>query len=598
MSITAGFVDRLKAYISISDLVSKQVKLTKKGKDYFGRCPFHSEQTPSFSVNNAKRFYHCFGCGASGDIIDFVEKTRNLDFQESVKYLAKEYNLALPEADEKPYQGMVALEQINAVASKWFYRNLYSSQSVEYLRYLHDRGIGNEYLKEFFLGYAPDSKKDLINHLKSLGYQEKDIRTSGLVTELDNGEIIDKFRKRLMFPIANTRGKIIGFGGRAMADIQPKYLNSPETEIFRKREVLYNENKLFKELRDSKEVYVVEGYTDAIAMYMSGIKNTVATLGTAISEYHIQKLWKISEVPTICMDGDAAGMRAMARSINVVLPILKPGYSINFVKLPDGMDPDDVIKSQGGAHLRKILEQKIDLCEAIWNLNISNADLRTPETQALLKKKLIDIVNQIQDVSVKQFYHKYFNDKIFALFSKARKNPKAISINESETIGVLDFTRISAIEKYALTLLAIVIDSPYVLLNHKIHEEFFAIDLKSEYIAKIHRVISDVFAMMDESKSEDEFNNEFVELLKEKLASSVIKFLSGEHSYFLDKISVKNINNVVTCWNKTISMYNLELLKVDYIKSLQVMEEDSAEISGMLKKQITEQEKHIKNNSN
>lgn len=598
MSIHSSFVEKLKDQISVSDVVSKKVKLTKKGKDYFGRCPFHSEQTPSFSVNNSKKFYHCFGCGANGDIINFIEKTQNLDFVGAVKYIAQEYNIALPDIDESKHALEMAIENINAVAAKWFYRNLHSPQNKEYLDYLNNRSISNDYIKKFFLGYAPNTKSELINYLIASGYKKDEIANTGLVTQLDNGEIIDKFRGRIMFPIANIRGKIVGFGGRALHDVQPKYLNSPETAAFKKKQILYNENILFKELRDSKNVYVFEGYTDVISVYMSGIKNVVATLGTAISEYNIEKLWKITESPTICMDGDAAGMKAMIRVVDVVLPILKPGYSINFVKMPEGLDPDDFVKNNGKDALLKIFEQKIDLCDAIWNVNVSTADFKTPEKQALFKQKLMEVVNKVQDASVKKFYTQYFNDKVFQLFYKTTKKSESVNFAPRNNVSALGAQVLPTIEKCRLTLLAIVIDNPYILTQHSIHDEFFSIDLESDYFNKVHRSISDVFSKMDEALNEEEFNQNFASLLKNTLDASIIEHLSGKKSYFLDKISVKSFNNVVISWNKTFARYNLELLKVDYIKSLQAMDENSTEISARLKKQIIEQEKRISANSN
>ncbi|MCH9754158.1 MAG: DNA primase [Alphaproteobacteria bacterium] len=598
MTITASFIDRLKSQISVSDLVSKRVKLSKKGKDYFGRCPFHNESTPSFSVNDTKRFYHCFGCGANGDVISFIEKTQNLDFHAAVKYLAEEYKIPMPEIDTKRHKIEAAIEKINEVAAKWFHRNLYSDKCVEHIKYLNNRGINNAAIKKFFIGYAPHSQNSLIQYLRSVGYSDADIKTSGLVTIIGTGEMLDKFRGRIIFPIANIRGKILGFGGRALKDVQPKYLNSPETDIFKKKYILYNENNLFKSRHSNQDVYVVEGYTDVISVFMAGIESICATLGTAVSEFHIQKLWKISDSPTICMDGDAAGTKAMNRAIDVVLPILKPGYSISFVQIPKGMDPDDVIKTQGSQALLKIFEKKIDLCEAIWNLKVSQADIRTPEKQALFKKELADMVDQIQDFSVRKFYHKYFNNRVYNFLNQTRWKTfdKKKTINKEEIKSVAQ--QFNLLDKNSLTLMAIIINYPYILTQEKIHEEFFSIDLGLDYCAQVHLAIATTFDEIDAEANEKEFNKKFRHSLNAKLDPSVIEYLCGRNSYFLDKIGVKNINNVVTSWSKTFARYNLELLKADYVRSLQSMDESSVEASGRLKKQILEQEDHIKNNSN
>lgn len=588
MDISTNFIDRLKSQINISDLVSRTVKLTKKGKDYFGRCPFHSEKTPSFSVNDTKQFYHCFGCGANGDIINFVEQTENLDFGESVKYLAKSYNIPIPENTKPISKEEFTIDKINIEAAKWFHRSLRSKEAIPSVNYLHNRDISNEYIKSFFLGYAPNTKNSLISYLKSRGYSESDLKKSGLITILDNGQIIDKFRGRVIFPIVNLKGKIIAFGGRAVEkEVQPKYLNSPETAVFHKKQVLYNENTLFKELRAAKEVYIVEGYTDVISLYMAGIKNVVATLGTSVSEFHIKKLWKISEAPTICMDGDAAGMKAMARVIDVVLPILKPGYSVDFVKMPDGLDPDDVIKNHGVSYLRNLFKQKIDLCDAIWNLYTSTADLKTPEKQAMLKKRFQDSADKIQDVNVRKSYNQYFNNKFFEFFRGRNIRSKKKAVAQEVTKSS------SQLERVALNLLALIIESPTLMLNEKVHDEFFSITVDAEYFSKIYYAISFVYSELNRNEKTDDFDVKFKTLLNEKLDSSIIKHLSGERTYFLDKISVKDINNMLMSWDRTFAGYSLEILKDEYRKSVKSLDEGSMEVAANLKKQIIETENFI-----
>ena len=588
MDISTNFIERLKSQINISDLISRTVKLTKKGKDYFGRCPFHSEKTPSFSVNDTKQFYHCFGCGANGDIINFVEQTENLDFGEAVKYLAKSYNIPIPENTKPISKEELSIDKINVEAAKWFHRNLRSKEAIPSVNYLHNRDISDEYIKSFFLGYAPNTKNSLISYLKSRGYSESDLKKSGLITILDNGQIIDKFRGRVIFPIVNFKGKIIAFGGRAVEkDVQPKYLNSPETAVFHKKQVLYNENTLFKELRAAKEVYIVEGYTDVISLYMSGIKNVVATLGTSVSEFHIKKLWKISEAPTICMDGDAAGMKAMARVIDVVLPILKPGYSVNFVKMPEGLDPDDVIKNHGASYLKNLFEQKIDLCDAIWNLYTSTADLKTPEKQAMLKKRFQDSADKIQDTNVRKFYNQYFNNKFFEFFRGGNVRSKKKAIAKEVTNSS------SQLERAALNLLALIIECPTLMLNEKVHDEFFSMTVDSEYFRKIYDAISFVYSELDRDEKTDDFDVKFKSLLNERLDFSIIKHLSGEHTYFLDKISVKDINNMLMSWDRTFAGYSLEILKDEYRKSVKSLDEGSMEVAANLKKQIIETENFI-----
>jgi len=593
MGIVTGFTEKLKDLVRVSDVVSKQVKLAKKGKDHFGCCPFHKEKTPSFSVNDDKRFYHCFGCGATGDIISFIEKTKNLQFVDAVKYLASEYHIPFPEDDVNVSTIYSTLLQINEVAAKWFFRNLHSINKYNHINYLHGRGINKEFIKEFFIGYAPDSRDSLINHLKSCGYSIDNIKQSGLITVLDDGGVIDKFRNRIIFPIANNKGKIIGFGGRAMKDIKPKYLNSPETEVFHKRDVLYNLNKLVKEKKKFSEVYIVEGYIDAISVHIAGIKNVVASLGTAVSESQIQQLWKICDNPVLCMDGDSAGRNAMIRCVSVVLPALRPGLSLSFVVLPKNLDPDDLVKSYSHQAVEEILSRKIPLTDILWDMFIKGDDFSTPEKRALLKKKIFDMLRTIEDNTVREFYNQHFNKKIFEYFNS--RKPKSSRWSEKKA-GDLKLVKFSVLEKYALTLMAIVIECPQLLLDEKIHEEFFTIDVESDYFSYVHHAIVEVIQDVSDEKREEGYDAEFISRLRVKLPEHVIEFLSGKDSYFLDKISAKGINNMVISWNRTVAGYNLELMKLDYVKALKGMDSDSAEAAKIIKSQVLQQEEYIKSN--
>jgi len=593
MGINAGFTEKLKEVVRVSDVVSRQVKLTKKGKDHFGCCPFHKEKTASFSVNDDKKFYHCFGCGATGDIITFVERTQNLSFLDAVKHLAHEYHIPLPEDNSSENNRYKILADMNEVAAKWFYRNLHSTSNIAQVDYLKSRGIKVEGIKNFFIGYAPDFKDALIKHLKTSGYSMDEIKHSGLVTILDDGRMIDKFRSRIMFPIANTKGRIIGFGGRAVGAIKPKYLNSPETDLFHKRDVLYNLNRLIKDKKTLSDVYVVEGYVDAISMHFAGIEGVVASLGTAISESQIEQLWKICSNPVICMDGDNAGISAMIRCVSVVLSILRPGFSLSFVQLPKNLDPHDLVQSYSKHAVEEILSRKISLVDVIWRMFVKRADFSTPEKRALLKKEIFDMLKTIQDSNVRDFYYQHFNKKIFEYFNGNKSGRNAVDTGKK--IGDLKLMKFSVLEKYALTLMAIVIECPQLLLNEKIYEEFFAIEVDSDYFIQIHQAIGEVVHEIA-SVDVERYDSDFMLKLGSKLSGKIIEFLSGKDSYFLDKISTKSINNMLTSWDRAMAGYNLELLKLDYLRAVSRMDGDAVEATKIIKGQILQQEEYIKNN--
>ena len=293
MDISTNILNKLRDTIRISDIVSKKIKLQKRGKDFFGLCPFHKEKTPSFSVNNEKNFYYCFGCGAQGDAIKFIQETHNLNFVEAVKLIADEYNIKITFSDTSQNASKdIRLLEINKSASLWFHKVLYSQNNTHVLNYLAQRNITTKCINTFLIGYAPSDRTLLPKYLQSLGYTFNEIKESGLIKDITEPQLC-RFKNRIIFPINNAKGETIAFGGRTISNNElPKYLNSPETLIFKKRYALYLEEIALKKVNDSNTTFIVEGYTDAISMHSIGLKNTVATLGTSISEFHIMKLWK------------------------------------------------------------------------------------------------------------------------------------------------------------------------------------------------------------------------------------------------------------------------------------------------------------------
>ena len=384
MAVTPGFIDELRSRLSLSDLVGRRVKLVPKGGRLAGLCPFHNEKTPSFYVNDSEGFYHCFGCGANGDMISWLRETDGLDFIDAVRQLAEMAGLAMPlrdsAADEASKQRKAAVDACEAAAS-FFSARLNADTGRAAAAYLAGRGLSAEVIRDFRLGYAP--RTGLFAHLQQREIPADLIRAAGLagLSERD-GSVYDYFRDRVMFPIEDARGRVIGFGARALGEAQPKYLNSPESPSFVKKTVLYGFGRARGAVRSGLPLLVVEGYMDVIAVTASGVAGAVAPLGTALGEDQIRLLWKLSDEPVLCFDGDKAGQTAAGRAIERILPLLEPGRSVRLATLPEGRDPDDILRSDGPDGLRRIIASAQGLLDALWAAKAAAYALDDPRTQS------------------------------------------------------------------------------------------------------------------------------------------------------------------------------------------------------------------------
>ncbi len=412
------FLDELRAKVSIVDVVGDKVKLVRKGREYQACCPFHNEKTPSFTVNEAKGFYHCFGCGAHGDIIKFEMEANGLPFMDAVEKLAHKAGLEVPRIS---HENKAELEKKNSLydimelAVKFFEKCLRLPEGQKAMEYLSRRGFGDDIISKFRLGYAP-ANNGLLALLKSKGVSERDMSDLGLVSLAENNtskRTFDFFRDRVIIPIFDKRGRPIAFGGRIMGDGQPKYLNSPETPIFNKRRVLYNLNNARDKAFEAKRIIVCEGYMDVIAMDKYGFHYAVAPLGTALTEDQIAEAWKICNEPTLCFDGDGAGVKAAIRSVDRALPILKPGYSLKYVFLPEKMDPDEFLKAHGAEAFQKQIDTTVPLKDLLWRKNFENRPLDTPEQKALLESDLKEEVAKMADAAVRTYYMQEMKDRLY-----------------------------------------------------------------------------------------------------------------------------------------------------------------------------------------
>ncbi len=420
MRFSNDFLDELRMRLPLADVIGRKVKLVRKGRELSGLCPFHNEKTPSFTVAEDKGFYHCFGCGAHGDVIKFVMNTEGLVFPEAVERLAHQAGLQLPDfspEDQEKAETRKNLYEVMATAAGWFQSQLKTSSGEAARAYAEGRGLDHQILEDFGIGFAPASRTALKEALSARKITESQMCDAGLLIKPEDGSpSYDRFRNRIMFPILDSHGRVIAFGGRAMDSSPAKYLNSPETPLFHKGRVLYHYLGARKAAFDSGQVIAVEGYMDVIALVMAGIREAVAPLGTALTEQQIALLWRLAPEPILCFDGDKAGVKAAHRAIERVLPDLRPGFSLRFALLPDGHDPDSLIAEGGRDAFDAVLASAKSLSEMLWLSLTESADISTPERRAGLEKKIFDTLRPVKDAKVLSFYQSEFGRRLKELF--------------------------------------------------------------------------------------------------------------------------------------------------------------------------------------
>lgn len=492
MLFDKSFIEEIKQRVNTSEVVRRKVQLKSKGQESSGLCPFHKEKTPSFTVNDDKGFYHCFGCGAHGNIFDFIMRTEGLNFPEAIERLALDAGMQLPTRDPQQaqrYEKYDRLMKCAEEACQWFQHNLNTAQGAKARDYIKERGLSSEITEQFRLGYMEDKQGLMQRHLESKGFTLQEIQETGLIK---NG--YEYFRGRLIFPITNAKGQAIAFGGRILGEGEPKYLNSPETEIFIKRKTLFGKAIARKAAYESGEIIVAEGYMDVIALNAAGFKNAVAPLGTSITTEHVEELWRMSKEPTLCFDGDRAGQAAMVRAANLVVPMLKPGLSLKFVMLPEGQDPDDILRADR-ALFRKLLDNALPLSEILYKNEKAKSSLTTPEQQADFKKRLYDLAGQIPDKNISQSYQRFFADKFWKDSNqyKGKANNKAPKSSKIIAISTQSAEKKRHLELEA-SLLGSVIVAPELLNNIEIEEEFAKFDFSELEFDKFRtNILQDVF---------------------------------------------------------------------------------------------------------
>src|SRR5690625_1778083 len=429
MSLTPAFLDELRSRLTLSDIIGRKVNWDRRRSnpakgDWWAPCPFHQEKTASFHVEDRKGFYYCFGCHAKGDLINFVRETENLGFVEAVEMLAREAGLEMPVRDPDSARRRDRQEELAEImeeAVRAYGRAFRSAAGQQARSYARERGISDEICTRFEIGFAPNERHFLTQPFREKGLLQEAVAAGLVIAPEDSGAPFDRFRNRLMFPIRDSRGRCIGFGGRAMSpEARAKYLNSPETELFHKGRTLYNHGPAREAAVRAGSVILAEGYLDVIALTQAGFAHAVAPLGTAVTEEQLGLIWRMADEPVVALDGDRAGLEAAGRLVDMALPLLAPGRSLGFCLLPEGQDPDDLIREGGPAAMQEALAKAVPLVEMLWRRETARAPLDTPERRAALDARLRECLRRISDPSVRNHYAAELRTRRSALFRAQR----------------------------------------------------------------------------------------------------------------------------------------------------------------------------------
>ncbi len=443
MSFSKNDLELIKSKILLSQEIEKKTKVIKKGKDSWCCCPFHEEKTPSCKINDDLGSYYCFGCGAKGDVFTIYTELYNFSFPEAVKELAQRVGIRIDDNfDSNINKKNDKIYKILEISTKWFQDNLKSNKDCQ--RYLNRRNLSDETIKYFKLGFSSNSRQTLYQFLKEKDFEDKELLESNVVKLDKNNKIRDFFYNRLMFPITNEYGKIVGFGGRVLDNSNPKYINSPESNFFKKRNILYNLFNAKQNIRSKKNMLICEGYMDVISLYDKNIKTAVAPLGTSLTDSHLFLAWKYVNKPTLMFDGDTSGLKASFKSAIMSLPYLTPSKLLQFVILPNEYDPDTYINEYSLSKFAAYLKNPLSIVDFIFQESSKSIDLQKPDNKVIFDNYIDELVNNIKDSKIKYFYKNEFKSLFFQKlksFSSKKQSiniiPKTISLKEKQIYSFL-----------------------------------------------------------------------------------------------------------------------------------------------------------------
>jgi DNA primase len=498
MSIPPRFLDEIRSRITLSDLIGRKIKVTRAGREFKACCPFHHEKTPSFTINDDKQFYHCFGCGAHGDAIGFVMAHDNLSFMDAVETLSAEAGLQMPKPDPQAVakaEKARGLHELMDEATRWMQGQVENFPEV--LQYLEQRGMNADIRAQFRIGYAPADGQAMRKVLKAKGFSDEQMIEAGVLKKATRGgEPYIFFRDRVMFPVGDRRGRVVAFGGRILPEhIRPqtnpdytpaKYMNSSDTPLFDKGRMLYGESMARQAVREGHTLLVTEGYMDVIACHKYGFKGAVAPMGTALTEDQILSLWQIingtEKLPILCFDGDNAGRSAAGRACERLMPLLKAGKTVRFAFLPEGEDPDSLLRSSGPQGFKTFLSSALSLFDFMWATHTQGRSFETPESRAGLTKALNDQISQIADPEVQRHYKELVRTRISETFftSYNKRQGGAPKTGANKRVAGLKL-RTPTNSKHRLSekiLVATIINNPVIYAD--IEEEFGSFTVQDE----------------------------------------------------------------------------------------------------------------------
>ncbi len=569
-------LDIIKSRLKLSDLIAKNTKVIRKGSSVKAVCPFHHEKTPSFSIDDQKGLYHCFGCGESGNHFTFVQKTQHMDFKDALKYLADLAGVTLSQpksSGAQTYNEKKILNTILKATGDFFQQQLTLHQADDAREYLKNRNISNESIEKFLIGYAP--KDGGIDFLLKNFDQEKLIEL-GLLLKNDDGTLKARFRNRIIFPIVDNLEKIVGFGGRALGNTQPKYLNSSESIIFQKRNLLYGLPYAKKAISQSQQPFVVEGYFDVISMHQAGFHATVAPLGTALTHEQLLELWRLSPIVYLMFDGDQAGYNAATKSLEKHLNVLNANQLLRLIRLPTGSDPDTFLQSNGAESMRGLIDNAESAADFLFNKTLK--DFNFPinlEDKLLIKNKLRYIVSQIADREVRNDYGTHFNNRLSTLKQSSDKKFPQREPSQRKVLHVHSLKPIKPQQrKNEEILLAILMVHPH--LWDKVGEELLGMSFKHQDLEKSRKELVFVFLNTPTEMLEEKLKeNNYFNIRITDLAHTNLFLKSGYKNHDLTEIwqncaetvyhsgvLAYDKNNIITTMKKDLTMNSWEQLKL------------------------------------
>jgi DNA primase len=579
MAFSPRFLDEVKNRVGLAEVVGRRVRLIKKGREHSGLCPFHNEKTPSFTVNEDKGFYHCFGCGEHGSVFDFVMKTDNLSFPEAVERLANEAGMEIPveTPEERQRQERAkGLYEVIEAATVYFEKLLRMPEGKAALDYLLNRGISEASIKHFRIGFAADNRGGLKAALSRQGISDQLMIEAGLLIQPDDPsrEPYDRFRGRVIFPITDRRGRMIAFGGRILGDGEPKYLNSPETPLFHKGFNLYAMSQSIDSIRKSNFIIVCEGYTDVISMHQAGFSQTVAPLGTALTEDQLKVMWRISKNIYLCFDGDTAGQKAMNRVVDRALPIFEEGQQLSFMLLPKGEDPDELIKKYGNEFIQKLLNEALPLSKWLWN-RVKTANYLTHQERSATENNIRTSLQPIKNQNVRNTLQNELTSQLWDYLKKksaSTKNQKTTKkreqINTQLEMKSGVSAQIDAIWIQQAILVGTIINHPD--LFDALGEQLGSLEFKAPELDKLRQEVLNTLASspgLDFQALQDHLNTTgFSELMNGLLSRQVIN-----HANFARPDEHTDVTR--KGWEQTLRLFRRNQL----LEEIRVVEEELAE---------------------